>query len=306
MPTLSPAEMNELFGVDALCEAATLAPGHPDVPPKDESFAFSEEATQAILEGFNSQRWVLLHGPPGVGKSSHVEQVAARLNWPTLRINLDGHLTRADLVGRDQVRVEDGVPTTAFCPGLMVWALTRPVAVILDEYDAGRPDVMFVLQQVLEQGGKLTLLEENKVLTPHPQFRLFATANTVGGGDISGMYSGTQLLNQAQLDRWPIVVEMAYLPAEQESQLLTRKVAGLDPQLAQRMVSLAGFIRKAHAQGDLAVQCSLRTLLAWAESTVNTGKPELGFMWAYGHRCESPDRVLVRELYQRCMGRELS
>jgi cobaltochelatase CobS len=294
-----------LFGFSVPWPVSALTAPSPLVPPADPAFRFDEATTRALLAGFALQRWVLLHGPPGVGKSSHIEQIAARLNWPLLRINFDGHLTRAELIGRDQVQVQDGVAVTTFVPGLLVWALQRPMAVILDEYDAGRPEVLFALQQVLEQGGSLTLLEENRVITPHPQFRLFATANTIGTGDISGAYAGTQVLNQAQLDRWPLVVAMDYLSADRELDVLMSRIPALPRDSAEAMIDLAGLLRTAHSHGDLTTRFTLRSLLAWSETTVHIGSLEESFVWSFLHRCEAAERPLVRELYQRCTGRDL-
>lgn len=276
------------------------------VPAADPHFLFDPEVTRALLLGFGGNRHTYVHGPHGSGKSTHIEQVAARLNWPCVRVNLDGHLTRADLIGRDMVVLRGGQQVTEFVPGILAWALERPVALVFDEYDAGRPDVMFVIQRLLEAHGKLTLLDQNRVITPHPAFRLFATANTVGLGDATGLYAGTQVLNQAQLDRWPVVAELGYPPPEQEQRILQARVAGLDAAAAAGMVRLAGLCRQAHAQGDLSTLVSLRTLIGWAENHQYLGDLGLSFRLSFLNRCDEAERTLVAELFQRCFAIDLA
>lgn len=299
------AELHALFGVEVAWPVArvTAAPDH--VPAVDPHYAFHPETTQAVLLGFAKGRRVYLHGPHGSGKSSHVEQVAARLGWPCLRINLDGHITRADLIGRDMVVLKDGKQVTEFVPGLLVWAMQQPMAVIFDEYDAGRPDVMFVIQRLLESQGRLTLLDQNREITPHPLFRLFATGNTAGQGDTSGLYVGTQALNQAQMDRWQVVVEVDYLPAEREQAVLTRKLPQLDAEVAAAMVRWAQLCRRAQRQGDLSVLVSTRTLLSWAENFADLGDLDQALRWSVLNRCDEVERPLLAELFQRCFGRNL-
>lgn len=275
------------------------------VPELDAGYRFVPEVTRAILMGFAHNRRVFIHGPHGGGKSSHIEQVAARLNWPCIRINLDSHVTRTDLIGRDMVVLQDDQPVTQFVPGMLVWALENPVALVFDEYDAGRPDVMFVIQRLLETNGKLTLLDQNRVITPHPAFRLFATANTLGQGDSRGLYAGTQVLNQAQLDRWPVVAELGHLPEEQETAILMSRVASLPRDTALMMVRLAHFSRVAHDRGDMSCLLSLRTLISWAENLELTGCLEEGFRLAFFNRCDESERPLLAEMYQRCFDREL-
>nr|WP_246013128.1 MoxR family ATPase [Pigmentiphaga humi] len=275
------------------------------VPLADPAFRFEPAICRALLAGFAHNRRVYLYGPHGSGKSSHIEQIAARLNWPCVRINLDGHVTRADLVGRDMVLLREGRQVTEFVPGMLVWALQHPVALVLDEYDAGRPDVMFVIQRLLESNGRLTLLDQNRVITPHPGFRLFATANTAGQGDASGLYVGTQPLNQSQMDRWDIVAELGYLPAEQETAILLAQLPELGEQRAQRMVSLAGLCREAFRQSDLSTLLSLRGLLSWGQNWRLLGDDGEAFRWAFWNRCDETERPLVAELYQRCFAEEL-
>ncbi|MBD3896191.1 AAA family ATPase [Halomonas sp. ML-15] len=281
--------------------------GSPDehVPELDPAFRFMPDVTKAILMGFAHNRRVYLHGPHGSGKSSHIEQVAARLNWPCIRINLDGHITRADLIGRDMVVIRDGKQITEFVPGILVWALERPVAIVFDEYDAGRPDVMFVIQRLLESHGRLTLLDQNRVITPHPAFRIFATANTAGQGDATGLYAGTQALNQAQMDRWHVVTELGYMPPEQECQILQARLPSLDTSIIERMVTFAGLTRHAFQQGDLSSLLSLRTLISWGENIALIDDTEESLRLAFVNRCDDTERPLVAELYQRCFDAEL-
>lgn len=293
------------FGLSLPWPVPAFSESEAHVPELDPAFQFVPEVTRAILLGFAHNRRVYTHGPHGSGKTSHIEQVAARLNWPCVRVNLDGHVTRADLIGRDMVVIRDEHPVTEFVPGILVWALEHPVALVFDEYDAGRPDVMFVIQRLLETNGKLTLLDQNRVITPHPGFRLFATANTAGQGDASGLYAGTQVLNQAQLDRWPVVTELGYLPAEQETAILRARVPALEQATAAAMVSLAGLCRNAHHQGDLASLFSLRTLIAWGENQCLVNDLAESFRLAFLNRCDDSERPLVAEFYQRCLAQDL-
>ncbi|MBZ0329215.1 MoxR family ATPase [Halomonas sp. ANAO-440] len=274
-------------------------------PDPDPAFRFMPDVTKAILMGFAHNRRVYLHGPHGSGKSSHIEQVAARLNWPCIRINLDGHITRADLIGRDMVVIRDGKQVTEFVPGILVWALERPVAIVFDEYDAGRPDVMFVIQRLLESHGRLTLLDQNRVITPHPAFRLFATANTAGQGDATGLYAGTQALNQAQMDRWHVVAELGYMPAEQERDIIQSRLPSLNAKTIERMVTFAGLTRQAFNQGDLSSLLSLRTLVSWGENIGLIDDTQEALRLAFVNRCDETERPLVAELYQRCFDTEL-
>ena len=299
------AEPADLFGVSMPWPVPAFRERSEHVPQMDSSFHFLEEPTRAILMGFAHNRRVFLHGPHGSGKSSHIEQVAARLNWPCVRVNLDGHVTRADLVGRDMVILRDGKQVTEFVPGILVWALERPVALVFDEYDAGRPDVMFVIQRVLESQGRFTLLDQNRVITPHRHFRLFATANTAGQGDASGMYVGTQALNQAQMDRWQVIAELGYMDPDREAEILKSRLPDLDDEIARCMTRLAGFCREAHRQGDLSSAVSLRTLITWAENFQLVSSPAEAFRLAWFNRCDETERPLVAEIFQRCFDQEL-
>lgn len=295
----------QAFGLNLSWPVPAFSKSQAHVPDIDHRYRFDDEACCAILLGFAHNRRVYLHGPHGSGKSTHIEQVAARLNWPCLRINLDGHVTRADLIGRDMVVIRDGKQVTEFVPGLLVWALQRPVALILDEYDAGRPDVMLVIQRVLEAQGRLTLMDQNSVITPHPAFRLFATANTAGMGDSSGMYVGTQAINQAQLDRWNVVAQLDYPPAAQELAIL----AAYAPQIAETtlavMVTFAGLCRRAQRNGDLSLLLSMRTLLDWCENLKLLGDTRRAFRMTFFNRCDDGERQLLAEIYQRCFAEEL-
>ena len=304
LPTSScPAE--SAFGFALPWTIPAFEAGQEHVPEVDPNFHFVPEITQAVLMGFTHNRRVYLHGPHGSGKSSHIEQVAARLNWPCVRINLDGHVTRADLIGRDMVLLREGKQVTEFVPGMLVWALERPVALVFDEYDAGRADVMFVIQRLLESQGRLTLLDQNRVITPHPAFRLFATANTAGQGDASGLYIGTQPVNQAQMDRWHVVAELGYLEPERELEILRARVPEVDAALGQQAISLAGLCRRAFSQGDLSTLMSLRTLLTWAENQRLLDDPAQAMRLAFYNRVDETERPLLAEFFQRCFGAEL-
>lgn len=297
--------VREVFGIDSPWTVPAF--GEPDeyVPAVDETYRFDPEVTSALLAGFAHNRRVLVQGLHGTGKSTHVEQVAARLNWPCLRVNLDGQLGRLDLVGRDAVVVRDGRQVTEFQEGVVPWALQRPVALILDEYDAGRPDVMFVLQRLLERDGRFTLPDQSRVLRPHPAFRLFATANTIGLGNLNGLYHGAQRLNHAQLDRWNIVATLDFLPAEREIAIVRSRVATLGREDAAAMVAVAALTRTGFEVGDLSTLMSPRTVITWAENTEIFGDLALAFRLSFLNRCDEAERSLVAEYFQRCFGREL-
>jgi cobaltochelatase CobS len=279
------------------------------VPEIDEAYRFDPETTLAILAGFAHNRRVLIQGYHGTGKSTHIEQVAARLNWPCLRINLDSHISRIDLIGKDAIVLRDGVQVTEFREGLLPWALQHPVALVFDEYDAGRPDVMFVIQRVLEVEGRLTLLDQNKVIRPHPAFRLFATANTVGLGDTTGLYHGTQQLNQGQLDRWNIVATLNYLPHEDETKIVVAKVPSYDTDEGRKtvanMVSLADLTRAGFIAGDISTVMSPRTVITWAENARIFKDVGFAFRLTFLNKCDEVERATVAEYYQRCFDREL-
>ena len=293
------------FGIDSEATAPAWSRPTSLVPRVDPDYRFDRAATLALLSGFARGRRVLLQGHHGTGKSTHVEQVAARLNWPCVRINLDGHVSRVDLVGRDAIALRDGKQVTEFREGLLPWCLQRPVALVFDEYDAGRADVMFVVQRVLEQDGRLTLLDRNRVLEPHPLFRLFATANTVGLGDATGLYSGTQQINQGQMDRWNAVVGLDWLDPADEERIVAARAPGLAEgeegrDRVRRMVALAGMTRRALAAGDLSTVMSPRTVISWAENERIFGDLALAFRLSFLNRCDESERGAVAEFYQRC------
>jgi len=275
------------------------------VPSVDTSYQLNSQASVAILAGFAYNRRVMLQGMHGTGKSTHLEQVAARLNWPCLRINLDGQITRMDLIGKDIITLEDGKQVTQFQEGLIPWSLQRSIALILDEYDAGQADVMFVIQRMLEREGRLTLLDQNRVIEPNPAFRIFATSNTVGLGNWNGMYQGTQLLNHGQMDRWDIVAALNYLEPEEEEKILLAKVPELSPETAKQMIALANLSRKGFEAGDISTLMSTRTLITWGENWRIFKDLQLGFTLAFLNKCESEEKLLVAEYYQRCFATEL-
>ena len=280
------------------------------MPARDPAYVFDRETTLALLAGFMHNRRVLVQGRHGTGKSSHVEQVAARLNWPCVRVNLDGHVTRMDLIGKDAIVLREGAQVTEFQPGILTWALQRPCALVFDEYDAGRADVMFVIQRVLEIEGRLTLLDQSRVLDPHPSFRLFATANTVGLRDASGLYHGTQPLNQGQLDRWNIVVTLDYLEHDRELEIVLSRCpeyrTAEGRQMASAMIALASLTRRGFSDGDLSTVMSPRAVVAWAQNATLFKEPALAFRLTFLNRCDEDERALVAEYYQRCMGEELA
>jgi cobaltochelatase CobS len=279
------------------------------VPDVDPDYVFDRDTTLAILAGFAHNRRVLIAGYHGTGKSTHVEQVAARLNWPLVRVNLDSHISRIDLVGKDAIVLKDGLQITEFRDGILPWAIQRNVALCFDEYDAGRPDVMFVIQRVLEVQGKLTLLDQNKVIRPHPAFRLFATANTVGLGDTTGLYHGTQQINQGQMDRWSIVTTLNYLPHDKEVDIVLAKAPkfrtteGRD--IVSKMVRVADLTRSAFVNGDLSTVMSPRTVITWAENSEIFSDLGFAFRVTFVNKCDELERPLVAEFYQRSFGREL-
>jgi cobaltochelatase CobS len=297
------------FGIDSALQVPAFSQRDAHVPEIDPAYRFNPEVTLAILAGFTHNRRVLVQGLHGTGKSTHIEQVAARLNWPCVRVNLDGHIGRLDLVGKDTIVLKEGKQITAFQEGIVPWALQRPVALVFDEYDAGRPEVMFVIQRILERDGKLTLLDQNKVLTPHPGFRLFATSNTVGLGNLNGLYHGTQMLNHAQVDRWSVVTTLDYLPLEEELEIVLARVPAFNtPDGRARvasMVAVAGLTRKGFAVGDLSTLMSPRTVITWAENCGIFVSTEQAFRVSFLNKCDPAERPLIAEYYQRCMGAEL-
>ena len=279
------------------------------VPEIDPGYCFDPDTTLAILAGFAFNRRVMVQGYHGTGKSTHIEQVAARLNWPLVRINLDGHVSRIDLVGRDAIVVRDDHQVTEFREGLLPWAIQRPIALSFDEYDAGRADVMFVIQRVLEASGKLTLLDQNRVIDPHPFFRLFATSNTIGLGDASGLYHGTQQINQGQMDRWSIVTTLNYLEHDKEAAIVLSKAPHYDTEEGRRtimaMVRVADMTRNAFMNGDISTVMSPRTVITWAENAAIFADIGLAFRVSFLNKCDELERPAVAEFFQRAFGTDL-
>ena len=297
----------ELFGLHSDMRVLAFREPSAHVPEVDAAYRFNHDVTLALLAGFAHNRRVMVQGLHGTGKSTHVEQVAARLNWPCLRVNLDGHISRLDLVGRDAVVLRDGQQVTEFQEGIVPWALQRPIALVFDEYDAGRPDVMFVIQRVLEREGKFTLMDQNRVIQPHPAFRLFATSNTVGLGNLNGLYHGAQRLNHAQIDRWNIVATLNFLPAAEEMAIVVARVPSFAArgELLQAMVALADLTRKGFAAGDLSTLMSPRTVITWAENIEIFGDTATALRLSFVNKCDEEERPIVAEYFQRCFGSEL-
>jgi len=298
----------QIFGIDSDMAVPVLGLESEFIPAIDESYRFNHDTTLAILAGFSHNRRVLIQGYHGTGKSSHIEQVAARLNWPCIRINLDGHIGRIDLIGRDAIVLKDGKQVTEFKEGLLPFAMQHGVALVFDEYDSGRPDVMFVIQRVLESDGKFTLLDQNRIIRPHPNFRLFATANTVGLGDTTGLYHGTQAINQGQMDRWNIVASLNYLPAEEEKAIVLAKNPALLPKekaLIEQMVTMANLTREGFIKGDISVVMSPRTIISWAENYRIFKDAETAFRLTFLNKCDEMEKPVIAEYYQRVFGVDL-
>ncbi|HKF64081.1 MAG TPA: cobaltochelatase subunit CobS [Dongiaceae bacterium] len=297
------------FGIDGDMQVPAYSHPREHVPDIDEAYRFDHDTTLAILAGFAYNRRVMIQGYHGTGKSTHIEQVAARLNWPCIRVNLDSHISRIDLIGKDAIVLRDGKQVTEFREGLLPWALQRPTALVFDEYDAGRPDVMFVIQRVLEVEGKLTLLDQNRVIRPHSAFRLFSTANTVGLGDTTGLYHGTQQINQGQMDRWNIVATLNYLPHDDEMKIVLAKSPSYDNEAGRKtvdaMVRLADLTRAGFVNGDISTVMSPRTVMTWAENAKIFNDTAFAFRLTFLNKCDELERPTVAEYYQRCFGADL-
>jgi len=298
-------DVRDTFGIDVDWQIPAFGAPTEHVPELDESYVFDSDTTLAILAGFAHNRRVMIQGYHGTGKSTHIEQVAARLNWPSIRVNLDAHISRIDLVGRDAIVLKDGLQVTEFKEGILPWALQHSVALTFDEYDAGRPDVMFVIQRVLEFDGRLTLLDQNRVITPNPHFRLFATTNTVGLGDTSGLYHGTQAINQAQMDRWNIVVALNYLAAETEQQIVKSKTPDTADKLIADMVKVAALTREGFMSGEISTVMSPRTVITWAQNTEIFNSVGFAFRLSFLNKCDDAERGIVSEYYQRVFNEDL-
>ncbi len=306
----SELSVSETFGFDSSQSVPAFSAPCEYVPETDPSYRFDPPTTKAILAGFTHNRRVMVQGYHGTGKSTHIEQVAARLNWPMVRINLDSHISRIDLIGKDAIVLKEGKQVTEFKEGLLPWALQRPVALVFDEYDAGRPDVMFVIQRILESSGKLTLLDQNRIIRPHPFFRLFATTNTIGLGDASGLYHGTQQINQGQLDRWSIVVALNYLNHDAEEEIVLAKMPNWANDAGRKkiaaMVRVADLSRNAFMNGDISTVMSPRTVLTWAENTeIFDGDTAEAFRLTFLNKCDELERPIIAEFYQRAFAEDL-
>ncbi|MGQ3070461.1 MAG: cobaltochelatase subunit CobS [Ferrovibrionaceae bacterium] len=301
--------VRQVFGFESDLQVPAFSQRTEHVPDLDPDYKFDRDTTLAILAGFAYNRRVMIQGYHGTGKSTHVEQVAARLNWPCIRINLDSHVSRIDLVGKDAIVLREGQQVTEFREGLLPWCLQNPVALVFDEYDAGRPDVMFVIQRVLEVEGKLTLLDQNRVIRPNPAFRLFATTNTIGLGDTTGLYHGTQQINQGQMDRWSIVTTLNYLPHDAETRIVLAKSKSFDTDEGRKkiaaMVSVADMTRQGFVNGDVSTVMSPRTVITWAENARIFGDVGFAFRVTFLNKCDEMERPIVAEYYQRCFGEEL-
>jgi cobaltochelatase CobS len=313
MPNLNlPTEtvsVRDVFGIDVDMIVPAFSEVTEHVPEMDNAYVFDRDTTLAILAGFSHNRRVMIQGYHGTGKSTHIEQVAARLNWPTIRVNLDSHISRIDLVGKDAIVVRDGKQITEFQEGMLPWALQNPTALVFDEYDAGRPDVMFVIQRILEVEGKLTLLDQNRVIRPHPAFRIFSTANTVGLGDTTGLYHGTQQINQGQMDRWNIVATLNYLPHATECEIMLAKEPSYQSEEGRKtienMVRVADLSRTGFMAGDISTVMSPRTVLTWAQNAEIFGDVGFGFQVSFLNKCDEAERAIVAEYYQRSFGEDL-
>ncbi|MBL4749168.1 MAG: cobaltochelatase subunit CobS [Amylibacter sp.] len=297
--------VRDTFGIDSDMVVKGFAESSDRVPAIDSTYQFDHDTTLAILAGFTHNRRVMIQGYHGTGKSTHIEQVAAHLRWPCVRVNLDSHISRIDLIGKDAIKLKDGKQVTEFQEGILPWALRNPTAIVFDEYDAGRADVMFVIQRVLEVDGKLTLLDQNKVITPHPYFRLFATANTVGLGDTTGLYHGTQQINQGQMDRWSIVSTLNYLSHEAEVNIVAAKNPGTDRKVIEHMVTVANLSRNAFMNGDISTVISPRTVITWAQNADIFNSIGFAFRLTFLNKCDELERETIAEFYQRCFDEEL-
>jgi cobaltochelatase CobS len=302
--------VKQLFGIDTDdMQVPAFSQKWDAVPDVDEAYRFDKNTTLAILAGFAHNKRVMIQGYHGTGKSTHIEQVAARLNWPCVRVNLDSHVSRIDLIGKDVITLKEGKQVTEFKEGILPWALKNPVAIVFDEYDAGRPDVMFVIQRVLESEGKLTLLDQNEVIRPHPAFRIFSTTNTVGLGDTTGLYHGTQQINQGQMDRWNIVSTLNYLPSDEEVEIVLARVPAYKTDEGKKtigaMVRMANLTRKGFIAGDLSTVMSPRTVIHWAENTQIVGDIDFAFALTFLNKCDELEKSIVSEYYQRCFDRAL-
>ena len=301
--------VKQTFGIDSSMEVDAFSKKNEFVPEIDKDYKFDKDTPLAILSGFNFNKKVIVHGYHGTGKSTHITQVAARLNWPCLRINLDSHISRIDLIGKDAIVIKDGKQVTEFKEGILPWAFQNPVALVFDEYDAGRPDVLFVLQRILESDGYFTLLDKNKIVKQNEYFRLFATANTIGLGDTTGLYTGTQQINQAQMDRWNIVTTLNYLSLEKEMEIILAKNKNLNnakgKEKVSNMIKVASLTRKGFIAGDISTVMSPRTVIHWAENSEIFKDIGYAFRVTFLNKCDDVEKNTIAEYYQRCFGEDL-
>ena len=301
--------IKQTFGIESEMEVDAFSKTSEYVPEIDKTYKFDKDTTLAILSGFSFNKRVLIQGYHGTGKSTHIEQIAARLNWPCIRINLDSHVSRIDLIGKDSIVIKDGKQVTEFKEGILPWSIQNPVALVFDEYDAGRPDVMFVIQRVLESEGSFTLLDKNKVIKQNKFFRLFATTNTVGLGDTTGLYHGTQQINQGQMDRWNIVSTLNYLSLEKEMEIIIGKNKNLNnskgKEQVSNMIKVASLTRKGFIAGDISTVMSPRTVLHWAENSEIFKDIGYAFRVTFLNKCDDAEKNTIAEYYQRCFGEEL-
>ena len=301
--------VKQTFGIDSNLEVDAFSKKNEYVPEIDKNYKFDKDTTLAILSGFSFNKRVLVQGYHGTGKSTHIEQVAARLNWPCIRVNLDSHISRIDLIGKDAITIKDGKQITEFQEGILPWSIQNPIALVFDEYDAGRPDVMFVIQRVLEAEGNFTLLDKNKVLKQHKYFRLFATSNTVGLGDTTGLYHGTQQINQGQMDRWNIVTSLNYLSLEKEMEIILAKNKSYNNSKGKEeianMIKVASLTRKGFVSGDISTVMSPRTVMHWAENNLIFKDLGYSFRVTFLNKCDEIEKNIIAEYYQRCFGEDL-
>ena len=301
--------VKQTFGIDSNLEVDAFSKKNDYVPEIDKNYKFDKDTTLAILSGFSFNKRVLVQGYHGTGKSTHIEQVAARLNWPCIRVNLDSHISRIDLIGKDAITIKDGKQITEFKEGILPWSIQNPIALVFDEYDAGRPDVMFVIQRVLEAEGNFTLLDKNKVLKQHKYFRLFATSNTIGLGDTTGLYHGTQQINQGQMDRWNIVTSLNYLSLEREMEIILAKNKSYNNSKGKEdianMIKVASLTRKGFVSGDISTVMSPRTVMHWAENNLIFKDMGYSFRVTFLNKCDEVEKNIIAEYYQRCFGEDL-
>ena len=301
--------VKQTFGIDSNLEVDAFEKKNEFVPEIDKNYKFDRDTTIAILSGFSFNKRVLVQGYHGTGKSTHIEQIAARLNWPCVRVNLDSHISRIDLIGKDAIKLKDGKQITEFQEGILPWSIQNPVALVFDEYDAGRPDVMFVIQRILEAEGNFTLLDKNKVIKQNKYFRLFATSNTVGLGDTSGLYHGTQQINQGQMDRWNIVTTLNYLSLEKEMEIILAKNKSYNnaegKEKISNMIKVATLTRKGFIAGDVSTVMSPRTVLHWADNAEIFKNLGYAFRVTFLNKCDESEKNIISEYYQRCFGEDL-